>query len=110
MPSLRLASAALCAGLAALVSQSAGAVCYVVYNADDQVIYRAQTPPVDMSLHLHESLPRVAPGGKLVFTLSNHGCELEIDHITGNNNAASQQSNLFVEAARQQEAMERDKP
>ena len=31
--------------------------------------------PVDLSLPLHQTLPKVAPGGKLVFSLDNHGCE-----------------------------------
>ena len=60
MRSIRLAAAALLAGLC---SQGALAACYVVYSADKQVIYRSQVPPVDLSRQLHETLPRVAPGG-----------------------------------------------
>ncbi len=80
MPSIRLAAAALLAGLC---SQSALAACYVVYSADKQVIYRAQVPPVDLSRQLHETLPRVAPGGTMVFTLDTEGCEIEINRLPG---------------------------
>ena len=36
---------------------------------------------MDLSRPLHETLPRVAPGGKLVFSLDSHGCELEINKL-----------------------------
>ncbi|GAD22175.1 hypothetical protein [Acidovorax sp. MR-S7] len=78
MPSIRLTLAVLCAGFA---TQGAWAACYVVYGADKQVVYRAQTPPVDMSRDLHETLPQVAPGGTLVFSLSSEGCELEVHRL-----------------------------
>lgn len=81
MPAIRLAAACavvLCAGLFA---HSASAACYVVYGADKQVIYRSQTPPVDLSRPLHETLPQVAPGGTLVFSLDSNGCELEINQL-----------------------------
>ncbi len=73
----------LAAGLLALagVHQAAQAACYIVYGADRQVIYRAQTPPVDMSRHLHETLPEVAPGGTMVFTLDSEACELEVHRL-----------------------------
>ncbi|SFF22778.1 hypothetical protein [Paracidovorax wautersii] len=80
MPSIRLAAAALLAGLCA--SQGAAAACYVVYSADQQVIYRSQVPPVDLSRQLHDTLPRVAPAGsQLVFTLNDSGCELAINRL-----------------------------
>lgn len=75
-------AAALLLGL--LASQAAQAACYVVYASDRQVIYRAQTPPVDMSLPLHETLPRVAPGGSMVFSLDSNGCELEFNRLPVN--------------------------
>jgi len=78
MPSIRLTLAVLCAGFA---TQGAWAACYVVYCADKQVVYRAQTPPVDMSRDLHETLPQVAPGGMLVFSLSSEGCELKVHRL-----------------------------
>jgi len=81
MPSIRPIVTALCALCVGLVAHSASAACYVVYNAEKEIIYRAQTPPVDMSRHLHETLPQVAPGGILVFTLESDGCELEVHKL-----------------------------
>ena len=78
MRAFRCAALALCGVLGA---QQALATCYVVYGPDDQVLYRSTEPPVDLSLPLHQTLPKVAPGGKLVFSLDNHGCELEINHL-----------------------------
>ena len=78
MRALRYATATVLAGL---FSQPALAACYVVYGPDQEVIYRSMEPPVDLSRPLHETLPRVAPGGKLVFSLDSHGCELEINKL-----------------------------
>jgi hypothetical protein len=44
--------------------------CYTVYDASNQVVYNAQTAPVDMSRPLHETLPAVFPGGHMVFDTS----------------------------------------
>ncbi|TFZ08788.1 hypothetical protein [Ramlibacter humi] len=41
--------------------------CYTVYDRNDQVVYNAQLPPVDMSRPLHETLPQSYPGGHMVF-------------------------------------------
>lgn len=41
--------------------------CYTVYDRSNQVVYNAQTPPVDMSRPLHETLPVAFPGGHMVF-------------------------------------------
>ncbi len=68
--------------LCALAVPQALASCYVIYDANDQVLYRSVEPPVDLSLPLHQALPQVAPGGRLVFTLSNHGCEASINRLT----------------------------
>lgn len=81
MSAIRLAAACAAALSAGLLAQSASAACYVVYGADKQLIYRSQTPPVDLSRPLHETVAQIAPGGTLVFSLDNHGCELEINHL-----------------------------
>ena len=60
MRTLSMAAAALVIGL---FSQGASAACYVVYAADQTVVYRAPEPPVDLSRPLHETLAEVAPGG-----------------------------------------------
>lgn len=41
--------------------------CFTVYDPSNRVVYNGQTPPVDMSLPLHQTLPQVYPGGHLVF-------------------------------------------
>lgn len=56
----------LCGALFAAASLQALA-CYTVYDRNNRVIYNAQTAPVDMRLQIHETLPRVFPGGHMVF-------------------------------------------
>jgi hypothetical protein len=41
--------------------------CYTVYDRAERVVYEAQTPPVDMSRPLHETLPAHFPGGHMIF-------------------------------------------
>ncbi len=41
--------------------------CYTIYDRANQVVYNAQTAPVDMSRPLHETLPVAFPGGHMVF-------------------------------------------
>lgn len=79
MRTIHHAAAAL---LAALFTQGAWAACYVIYAADGQILYRGQTPPVDLSRNLHETLPLVAPGGRLVFSPGSHGCEHEVNRLS----------------------------
>ena len=43
--------------------------CYTVYDKSNQVVYNAQTAPVDMSRPIHETLPAVFPGGHMVFAV-----------------------------------------
>lgn len=70
------------AALASLCASSAMASCYVVYDAAHKVVYRSVQPPVDLSYTLHETVPQVVPGGTLVFSPQNQGCEFEIDELT----------------------------
>lgn len=79
MPRLRPALVA--AALAGLLAPAAWAECYVVYGPDQQVVYRSQEPPVDMSRPIHQTLPKVAPGGTMVFSLDNFGCELVVNKL-----------------------------
>jgi hypothetical protein len=59
--------AVLCAlGLASVNAMA----CYTVYDRNNQVVYNAQTPPVDMSLPISETVPARFPGGSMVFDLS----------------------------------------
>ncbi|HQQ71978.1 MAG TPA: hypothetical protein PLL92_16965 [Alicycliphilus sp.] len=83
MTAIRLAATATAALAAGLFAQGSWAACYIVYGADKQIVYRSQVPPVDMSRPLHETVPRIAPGGTLVFSLDSNGCELEIHNLPG---------------------------
>jgi hypothetical protein len=78
MRMLSIAAAALAAGL---FSQGASAACYVVYGPDKIVVYRAPEPPVDLSRPLHETLAEVLPGGTLVFSLEEYGCDVEVHKL-----------------------------
>jgi hypothetical protein len=48
-------------------SVNAMAACYTVYDRANHVVYNSQTPPVDMSRPLHETVPVTFPGGSMVF-------------------------------------------
>lgn len=60
---------------ATLLAAPQAFACYTVYNQYNQIIYNAQTPPVDMSYQIHEVLPRVFPGATMVFG-NEPGCPL----------------------------------
>jgi hypothetical protein len=56
----------LLAGLLALAGTHALA-CYTVYDRNGGVVYNEETPPVDMSRPIHETLPARFPGAHMVF-------------------------------------------
>lgn len=61
---MKLKLALLCAiGLASVNAMA----CYTVYDRDNHVVYNAQTPPVDMSRPIHETVPVRFPGGTMIF-------------------------------------------
>ena len=76
-PSQCAAVAVVIAGAA--LAQQASAACFMVYGQDQQMVYRSIRPPVDLSQQIHQTLPKVAPGGVLVFTSNEQGCEIEIN-------------------------------
>lgn len=53
--------------LLAILGSAPALACFTVYDRNNNVVYNAKEPPVDMSLPLHETLPSVYPGGHLVF-------------------------------------------
>ena len=55
------------ASIASMLAAPQAFACYTVYNQSNQIVYNAQTPPVDMRYQIHEVLPRVFPGGHMVF-------------------------------------------
>jgi hypothetical protein len=81
MKALRKALPLAAALVAALFAQNAAAACYVVYSPNQEIIYRAAEPPVDMSRQIHETLPFVAPGATMVFSSDNTGCEITINKL-----------------------------
>lgn len=65
---MKLKLALLCAiGLASVNAMA----CYTVYDRDNQMVYNAQTAPVDMSRPISETVPVAFPGGTMVFGSSN---------------------------------------
>ncbi len=50
-----------------LLSAPQAFACFTVYNRANQIVYNAQTPPVDMRYQIHEVLPAVYPGGHMLF-------------------------------------------
>ncbi len=70
-------------------TQVASATCYMVYAPDNSVVFRSLTPPVDLSKQLHMTMPAAAPGGTLVFSPEDEGCQFESDKLSNLRQAAS---------------------
>ncbi|WP_034388066.1 hypothetical protein [Comamonas composti] len=66
-------------GTAAMLAQTASAACFYVYAQDQELIYRSNRSPVDLSLPLHQTVDRLFPGSRLVFTLDEFNCATEVD-------------------------------
>lgn len=62
-------------------AQSASAACYYVYSSSNQLLYRSQETPVDLSLPLSESVSKLGPGLSLVFTESDSACDGKLDML-----------------------------
>lgn len=45
--------------------------CFTVYDKSNKIIYNAEKSPVDMSLPIHQTLPKLFPGGHMVFVLGS---------------------------------------
>jgi hypothetical protein len=72
---MKLKLALVCAiGLASVNAMA----CYTVYDRNNNVVYNAQTAPVDMSRPLHETVPAAFPGGTMVFDASTSDCPREM--------------------------------
>ena len=72
----------LLASVAALAAGQALA-CFTVYDRNNRIVYNGPKPPVDLSRPVHETLPKVFPGGHLVFGAGTD-CPRESDLITPN--------------------------
>lgn len=64
-PTVKIIRWALCPLLALGAAQALA--CYTVYDEANRLVYQSQTPPVDMSRPLHETLPARFPGGHMIF-------------------------------------------
>jgi hypothetical protein len=69
--------------LALTASTWAQAVCYTVYDAKNEVIYRSAEPPVDMSKPLHQTANELPSGSRVVFTPNNTVCVTEVHSLPG---------------------------
>ena len=66
---------------ACAVAQAASAACYFVYAPNHELIYRANRAPVDLSLPLHMTVPRLSPGATMFFSLDEFNCRTEVNLI-----------------------------
>ena len=66
---------------ACALAQAASAACYMVYSPSNELIYRSNRVPVDLSLPLHQTVPQLAPGARMVFSLDEFNCATEVNLI-----------------------------
>lgn len=72
MKASRLALAAF-----AVLSCGQALACYTVYDRDSRIIYNDPNPPVDMSVPLHQSLPKRFPAGASMVWNDSKDCPSE---------------------------------
>ena len=63
------------------VAQAASAACYFVYAPNNELIYRSNLAPVDLSLPLHMTVPQLSPGARMFFSLDEYNCATEVNLI-----------------------------
>ncbi|MBV8248928.1 MAG: hypothetical protein JO200_10815 [Comamonas sp.] len=66
---------------ACALAQAASAACYFVYAPSNELIYRSNRSPVDLSLPLHMTVPRLSPGATMYFSLDEFNCATEVNLI-----------------------------
>lgn len=62
-------------------AQMASAACYYIYSPSNELIYRSNRTPVDLTYQLHSTVPAVYPGARMVFTLDEFNCATEVNLI-----------------------------
>lgn len=80
MTALSVMRAALVLSACAL-AQAASAACYFVYTPSNELIYRSNVAPVDLSLPLHLTVPQLSPGARMFFSLDEYNCATEVNLI-----------------------------
>ena len=66
---------------ACALAQAASAACYFVYAPNNELIYRSNRSPVDLSLPLHMTVPKLSPGATMFFSLDEFNCRTEVNLI-----------------------------
>lgn len=66
---------------ACAIAQAASAACYFVYAPNNELIYRSNLAPVDLSLPLHQTVPQLSPGARMFFSLDEYNCATEVNLI-----------------------------
>ncbi|RGE44074.1 hypothetical protein DZC30_13590 [Comamonas testosteroni] len=66
---------------ACALAQAASAACYFVYAPNNELIYRSNRSPVDLSLPLHMTVPKLSPGATMFFSLDEYNCATEVNLI-----------------------------
>lgn len=62
-------------GIGLLAAASAEASCYIVVNPKGDVLSQTSTPPVDMALPLHQTVPvRFGSGAHMMFGVDEPDC------------------------------------
>jgi hypothetical protein len=58
----------------AAFASAAQAACFTVVDRANRILYRSEIPPVDLSVPIHQTLPRVFPGSQLVISDETRMC------------------------------------
>ena len=66
---------------ACALAQAASAACYFVYAPNNELIYRSNRSPVDLSLPLHMTVPKLSPGATMFFSRDEYNCATEVNLI-----------------------------
>jgi len=66
-------------------AQVVSAACYFVYAPNNELIneliYRSNVAPVDLSLPLHQTVSQLSPGARMFFSLDEYNCATEVNLI-----------------------------
>jgi hypothetical protein len=93
---MKLAIAAIVVGFTAL-TQAHAASCYVLYDRNDQVLYRDLSTPIDLSQAIGPQVNAKWPGGALVIVEDVAKC-ISLD-VRANRPIAAENANVAVESA-----------
>ncbi|QXZ08219.1 hypothetical protein KUF54_08740 [Comamonas sp. Y33R10-2] len=78
---------------ACALAQAASAACYFVYAPNNELIYRSNLAPVDLSQPLHMTVPQLSPGARMFFSLDEYNCATEVNLIADRAQVAAARNN-----------------